>query len=125
MITRFRITSTDDTAAITAEYDVGPIEHLNCSGQGGWTDQIKLNDEDAAICRIRNCRTQASVSICGIREMNSTWTWSVISLNDEEGITFSQDDNGVTVNCDGAFTIEYESSVKSGIDDQIVGELWG
>ena len=125
MITRFRFASDGATATITAEYDVGRIEHLNCSGQGGWSDQIKLNGEDAAVCRIRNCRTQARVSICGIRCMNSTWTWSVISLNDQEGITFSQDDNGVTVNCEGAFTVEYESSVKSAIDDQTVGELWG
>lgn len=125
MITRFRFTSDGATATITAEYDVGRIEHLNCSGQGGWSDQIKLNNEDAAVCRIRNSRTQASVSICGIRWMNSTWTWSVITLNDQEGITFSQDDNGVTVNCEGTFTVEYDSSVKSGIDDQTVGELWG
>jgi len=115
--TQFTLTGANDHATITAEYDVGWIEHLNCSGQGGWRDEIKLNNEDAALCRIRNIQTQASVSVCGIRWIGSKWTWSVIPLNENPGITFTVDDDGVTVNCEHGFTVEYESSVISGVDN--------
>jgi hypothetical protein len=115
--TVFKFEGTGCTATVEASYDVGWLDHLNCSGAGGWRDEIKLNDEDAAICGIRNIRTGARVSVCGIRWIGSKWTWSVIPLNDAEGITFTADDTGVTVNCADSFTVEYESSVISGVDN--------
>ena len=114
--TQFSFSGAEDHATITADYDVGWLEHLNCSGKGGWRDEIKLNDEDAAVCRIRNIRTGAAVSVCGIRWIGSTWTWSVIPLNDQAGIEFTVNDTGVSVNCKDGFAIEYESSVISGLD---------
>jgi hypothetical protein len=48
--TVFKFEGTGCTATVEASYDVGWLDHLNCSGAGGWRDEIKLNDEDAAIC---------------------------------------------------------------------------
>lgn len=108
--TVFRFTGAGRTATVETSYDVGWLDHLNCSGEGGWRDEIAVNDEDAAICRIRNIQTGAAVSVCGIRWIGSKWTWSVIPLNENTGIEFTVDDTGVTVNCAAGFTVEYESA---------------
>lgn len=110
MATQFTFTPCRDHVIIEAAYDNGWQEHLDCGGEGGWQDEIALNSNDAAICRITNIHTRASISVCGIRWIGETWTWSVIPLNGEQGITASLTDHGVTVNCKNGFTIQYESA---------------
>jgi len=111
----FRFTGTDQGMSVVNSYDVGWIEHLDCSGVGGWSDVVNFNEDGAAVFRIRNIKTGAAMSICGQR-YNGTWVFSVLTLSEHNtGLTADWDDQSVTVTCEDGFTVEYDSTVDTGV----------
>lgn len=93
---------------VAASYDTGWNEGLQCGGKGGWTDEVALNDHDAAVFRVRNIRTGKSLSICGLRWWRGM-TFSVVSLDETvDGFTINEEPTQVTVVCHGPFSIKYD-----------------
>jgi len=108
IITKFSFTDSRDHMTVEASYDVGWLEHLNCSGEGGWVDQVALNKDDAALVRIVNIRTRAKVSVCGHKGMRGM-TFTTLYLTDHsDGFEINHTADSVTVACAGGFTVEYQ-----------------
>lgn len=106
--TTFRFTQGPKGMTVAVSYDTGWNEGLQCSGEGGWLDEVALNEDDAAIFRIRNIRTRKRLSICGMRHWRGM-TFSVVCLDDTaEGFEITEDEAGVTVVCFGGSSLEYE-----------------
>ena len=106
--TTFRFTKGPNGMTVAVSYDTGWNEGLQCSGEGGWLDEVALNDDDAAIFRIRNIKTRKRLSICGVRYWRGM-TFSVVCLDDNaEGFEITEDEQGVTVVCKGGSSLEYD-----------------
>ena len=106
--TIFRFTKGDNGMLVTASYDTGWNEGLQCSGKGGWTDEVALNDDDAAIFRMGNMKTGNKISVCGIKYFRGM-TFSAVALTDSvDGFDITQDTDSVTVVCKGGSTLEYD-----------------
>lgn len=91
---------------VVASYDRGWNEGLQCAGTGGWSDEVSLNDDGAALFRISNGKSQ--LSICGMTYIRGMM-FSVVPLSETvEGFEIDQDDNGITVVCKGVYRIEYQ-----------------
>jgi hypothetical protein len=92
---------------INADYDTGWLEHLNCSGRGGWEDHVETNDDNAAIVRITNIKTRATVSVCGIRWIKG-WTFNTIfTTKNTDGFKIHHSEDSVAVTCEHGFAIEF------------------
>lgn len=61
--------------------DHGWNEGLGCGGRVGWSDEVALNDDDAAIFRVTNIETGERVSVCGMRHWRGM-TFSAVVLSD-------------------------------------------
>lgn len=93
---------------VTASYDTGWNKLLQCGGHGGWTDQVALNEQDAALFQISNGHSR--LSICGMKWIRGM-TFSVLSLsNTIQGFEIVENDNAVTIVCKGPYTVEYDSA---------------
>lgn len=111
--TTFRFTKGDKGMTVAVSYDTGWNEGLQCSGEGGWLDEVAFNEDDAAIFRVRNIKTRKRVSICGVRNWRGM-TFSVVCLDDTaEGFEITEDEAGVTVVCKAGSAIEYEPAVPA------------
>jgi hypothetical protein len=99
---------------VSVSYDTGWNKSMQCGGVGGWEDEIELNENDAAMFRIRNCRTGGKVSVCGIKWLRGM-TFSAIFVGepDHKGFIIEQDDNSVTVTCYGPSSLEYTPAQQS------------
>ena len=105
--TTFRFVKCDKGMQVTASYDTGWNEGMQCGGKGSWTDEVAVNDDSAAIFRVRNIRTGAKVSVCGMKWLRDM-TFSVMFVGDIfEGFTIDQGDDYVAVTCHGPSSIEY------------------
>lgn len=105
-VTTFRFEKGSKGMAVTASYDTGWNETLKMDGYGGWTDEVALNDHDAALFYVSNGR--AKLSICGMKHWCGM-NFSVIVLTQtKEGFEITEDETGVTVVCEGMFATQYE-----------------
>lgn len=106
--TTFRFTQGDNGMLVTASYDNGWNDGLQCGGAGGWIDEVALNDDDAAVFRMRNMKTGNKISVCGIKYFRGM-TFSAVALTDSvDGFDITQDTNSVTVVCKGGSTLDYD-----------------
>jgi hypothetical protein len=111
--TTFRFTRGTKGMAVAASYDTGWNEGLQCGGAGGWTDEVALNDDDAAVFRMRNMKTGNRISVCGMRYWRGM-TFSAVVLTDSvEGFDITEDADGITVVCKGGSSIEYTPAVPA------------
>lgn len=104
--TTFRFNKGAKGMSVIVSYDTGWNEGLQCGGAGGWSDEVALNEHDAALFRISNGKGR--LSICGMTYIRGMM-FSVVPLSETvEGFEIDQDDNGITVVCKGAYALEYE-----------------
>jgi hypothetical protein len=61
--------------------DHGWNEGLGCGGRVGWEDEVALNDDDAALFRIRNIENNESISVCGMKHWRGM-TFSAVVLSE-------------------------------------------
>ena len=105
--TTFRFVKCKNGMQVTASYDTGWHEGLQCGGKGGWTDEVAFNEDDAAVFRMRNVRTGAKISICGMKWLRDM-TFSVIFVSEVfDGFTVNEGEDYVEVTCYGPSSIEY------------------
>lgn len=111
--TTFRFTRGPNGMTVAVSYDTGWNEGLDCGGEGGWLDEVALNDDDAAIFRIRNIKTNRRLSICGVRSGRGM-TFSVVALDETtEGFEIDEDSKGFTIVCYGPSSLEYDPAVPA------------